>query len=238
MKHTVSGTWHQQTAHKAAGRCLLSSNAYQSGASDAGSGCSSSSSGRPAAASPCTSVSDMCRPAPVQQRQQPSAVSSCTGRRSWLLAGVAGVAAAALPAAAPPAQAAITITLRAKPQMKQYNLDGGYSITVPDTWALAYVSSWTTTHSHTPSCPHQPAPRSHMPSSCCPSVGGSSICSWLTPLHVVTALSRIGQRRTRQACRCCLATSAPLRCAPMAPSDPQQHRHRLVALKAYPQTTP
>lgn len=237
MKHTVSGTWHQQTAHKAAGRCLVSNHGYQAGASDAGSGCSSSSSGRPAAASPCTTVPDMCHPSPVQQRQSSSAVCSCIGRRSWLLAGVAGVAAAALPAAAPPAQAAITITLRAKPQMKQYNLDGGYSITVPDTWALAYVSSWTTILTH-PSCPHQAAPRSRMASLCCPSVGGSSICSWLTPLHVVTATTRIGQRRTRQACRCCLATSAPLRCAPLAPSAPQQHRHRLAALIAHPVTTP
>lgn len=41
---------------------------------------------------------------------------------------------------APPSHASVTLTLRPKPQLKPYTLKAGYSVTVPDTWSLAYVS--------------------------------------------------------------------------------------------------
>lgn len=36
----------------------------------------------------------------------------------------------------------MTMTLKAKAQPKHYTLKAGYTVTVPDSWALAYVSSY------------------------------------------------------------------------------------------------
>lgn len=34
----------------------------------------------------------------------------------------------------------MTVTIRPKPQLKAYTLKAGYTVTVPDSWSLAYVS--------------------------------------------------------------------------------------------------
>jgi hypothetical protein len=68
-----------------------------------------------------------------QQQQQ--------GRRQLLLGGsTAAFLAAGGWVIAPPSHASVTLTLRPKPQLKPYTLKAGYSVTVPDTWSLAYVS--------------------------------------------------------------------------------------------------
>lgn len=72
--------------------------------------------------------------------QQPTADTAALSRRRELLcSGVASLAGYA--AVAPlPSQAAVTITMRPKLQLKPYTLKAGYTVTAPDTWGLAYVS--------------------------------------------------------------------------------------------------
>jgi hypothetical protein len=39
-----------------------------------------------------------------------------------------------------PADASVKLTFSRKAQLKPYTLKAGYQVTVPDSWALAYVS--------------------------------------------------------------------------------------------------
>lgn len=58
-----------------------------------------------------------------------------------MLSSVAAAGVLSVIAAVQPAAAAVTMTLKARPQPRQYTLKAGYSVTVPDSWALAYVSN-------------------------------------------------------------------------------------------------
>eukprot|EP00879_Flechtneria_rotunda_P003182 GHRR01003405.1.p1 GENE.GHRR01003405.1~~GHRR01003405.1.p1 ORF type:complete len:282 (+),score=67.66 GHRR01003405.1:203-1048(+) len=62
-------------------------------------------------------------------------------RRAMLASlSVLGLNTVAL-SAQPAAQAAVTLTVRSKPQLKSYTLKAGYNVTVPDSWTLAYDRS-------------------------------------------------------------------------------------------------
>lgn len=61
-------------------------------------------------------------------------------RRLLLSSAAASVLAVA--AVEQPAAASVTLTIRGKAQPKEYVLKAGYRITVPDSWALAYVSAF------------------------------------------------------------------------------------------------
>jgi hypothetical protein len=74
--------------------------------------------------------------------QQSAAETAALGRRRELLfSGVAAALTGFAGVAALPSQAAVTITMRPKSQLKPYTLKAGYTVTAPDTWALAYVSA-------------------------------------------------------------------------------------------------
>lgn len=64
-------------------------------------------------------------------------------RRGLLLGGLASAAACVATASltAWPAEASVTVTIRPKPQLKAYTLKAGYTVTVPDSWSLAYDRS-------------------------------------------------------------------------------------------------
>lgn len=76
-------------------------------------------------------------PLPSQPMNRPS-LQPFSQRRSLLLGGIA-TGACLIPVSS--SQAAVTVTLRPKPQLKPYTLKAGYSVTVPDSWGLAYVSA-------------------------------------------------------------------------------------------------
>ncbi len=49
---------------------------------------------------------------------------------------------AALMALPQSAEAAVTLTLRGRSSLKPYTLKAGFTVTVPDSWALAYVRTY------------------------------------------------------------------------------------------------
>jgi hypothetical protein len=73
-----------------------------------------------------------------QQQQQLQQARRAVLLQGAAAAALAGVLQLRVPAAA---SAAVTVTLRPKVQLKPYTLKGGYTVTVPDTWALAYDRS-------------------------------------------------------------------------------------------------
>jgi hypothetical protein len=74
---------------------------------------------------------------PLAQTLNRQSLQPTTQRRNLLLGGIAA-GVCLIPVSS--SQAAVTVTLRPKPQLKPYTLKAGYSVTVPDSWGLAYVS--------------------------------------------------------------------------------------------------